>query len=78
MRRIQKGPVRGISFKLQEEEREARDNYVPAISIVNVDHIEVDPDTKAFLKSIDMGDLHGVSVVELTQAPTFKPGQRRQ
>merc|ERR1711941_27692 len=62
MKRIEKGPVRGISFKLQEEERERKDNYVPEVSALQVDLIEVDSDTKDMLRSIGLGDLAGVQV----------------
>ncbi|KAI9485188.1 MAG: 40S ribosomal protein S17-B [Benjaminiella poitrasii] len=62
MKRISRGPVRGISFKLQEEERERRDNFVPEFSALDTSVIEVDPETKDLLKAINFENLAGVQV----------------
>merc|ERR1711982_131403 len=65
MKRIQKGPVRGISLKLQEEERERRMDYVPERSEVDVDTIQVDPDTRDMLKELDMDKLLNITTSSL-------------
>merc|ERR1712070_336213 len=61
MKRLQKGTVRGISLKLQEEERERRMDYVPDKSEVDVERISVDPDMKEMLKEMNMGDLTNIT-----------------
>merc|ERR1712216_196549 len=62
MKRIQRGPVRGISLKLQEEERERRMDFVPDESVLAVETIEVDRDTMDMLRSMSMAGLPGVTL----------------
>lgn len=65
MKRIQRGPVRGISLKLQEEERERRMDFVPEVSAIDTELIEVDADTRALLEHLDMKNLPGVQLVQV-------------
>ena len=64
MKRIANGPVRGISLKLQEEERERRLDYVPDVSAINTESIEIDNDTKDLLAHLDL-KLAGVHVPQV-------------
>lgn len=63
MKRIQRGPVRGISFKLQEEERERKDQYVPEVSALDFTQnsesgmLDVDQETKDLLKSMGVSTI---------------------
>lgn len=67
MKRIQRGPVRGISFKLQEEERERKDQYVPEVSALDFTEnsesgtLEVDQETKDLLKSLGVSNSSSLS-----------------
>ncbi|KAG0038994.1 40S ribosomal protein S17 [Podila clonocystis] len=79
MKRIQRGPVRGISFKLQEEERERKDNYIPEVSALDISAIEIDTETQNLLKSLNFEELSGVTAVEVKQATveTRRPRKER-
>jgi len=74
MKRIQKGPVRGISFKLQEEERERRDNYVPDVSEIAVETVKVDSETRAMLKAMGVVP-KGLQVTRVKRVQVRRPRQ---
>ncbi|KAF8325525.1 ribosomal protein S17e [Amanita rubescens] len=78
MKRIQRGPVRGISFKLQEEERERKDNYVPEVSALDTGAtgLDVDQDTKDLLAALNFDSIP-VNLIQLPSAQPERP-QRRE
>ncbi|KAF2636851.1 hypothetical protein P280DRAFT_483444 [Massarina eburnea CBS 473.64] len=86
MKRIQRGPVRGISFKLQEEERERKDQYVPEISALDFTQntesgsLSVDQETKDLLKSLGFDSIpvtvEAVSAQQITERGPRRFGDR--
>ncbi|CAN0338359.1 unnamed protein product [Lampetra planeri] len=60
MKRIQRGPVRGISIN------------VPEVSALDHEVIEVDPDTEEMLKVLDFGNLPNLQVTQPILGMAFR------
>ena len=76
MKRIQRGPVRGISLKIQEEQRERKLEKAPEQSRVDINNVPVDEETMKMLQKINMGQLSGLQLqVEEKQARRHRKPQ---
>merc|ERR1711968_143875 len=78
MKRIQRGPVRGISLKLQEEERERRMDFVPDVSALHQDIIEVDADTKDMVRAAGFGGVQKITVPAVPSRDNYNRGPPRR
>lgn len=76
MKRIQRAPVRGISIKLQEEERERRDNFAPDVSALEKDILEVDPTVESMLAMMNFTKIPGLKVTQPVTAGGYTSTRR--
>ena len=71
MKRISRGPVRGISLKpQQEEDRKHRMEYVAGCSWVGIEVVQVGPDTRGTLGTMEGTTPSVISAEHLLQPPT--------
>lgn len=80
MKRLARGPVRGISLKLQEEERERRMDYVPKVSAMQQainDGIHVDARTHQMLSRLEVGVPSHVSIPVVKKPVAGRPFVRK-
>jgi len=78
MKRIHRGgSVRGISLKLQEEERERRLDFLPEKSVLEQDIIEVDADTQDMLRSMGFTQVQGIQQQKDHQRRDRQPDRKR-
>ena len=70
MKRVERAPkgVKGISLKLQEEQREKRLDFVPAKSALDKATIKIDKQTKNMLKHMNMGNIRNLKVTSEKRA----------
>jgi len=76
MKRLGRGDnVRGISLKLQEEERERRMDYIPERSALDRDEIEIDADTNKMIEALG-AQIPNVVVPERNRGRRHNRGRR--
>jgi small subunit ribosomal protein S17e len=79
MKRIHRGgSVRGISLKLQEEERERRLDFLPERSVLDVETVDIDADTHDLLRSLGFGDVSGVTISNPVHESYNRGNQQQQ
>ena len=79
MKRLARGPVRGISLKMQEEEREKRLDFVPETPWMDqkvLEGIFVDPVTQRMLKRMETGVPRAVRTGDRDAQPVRRGAQR--
>merc|ERR1712087_731622 len=76
MKRVERCPrgVKGISLKLQEEQREKRLDFVPDVSALEVSSLKIDIHTRNMLKKMGMGNLSNLKLEDKRESSAVRRG----